>query len=102
MVSGRFIVLAALVAAAGATIAAAAQAQGKSPQKKISPEAFQAQMKAKQEACKGDQKCLMPVAMDASKMMQNVDMSGGRPAAASRTWAPTSTTATVPTGSTGS
>jgi hypothetical protein len=62
--------------------AAVARAQGKAPPKKMSPQEFQALVKQKQAACKGDRQCLTQVGMDASKMMQNVDTTGGQPAAA--------------------
>ena len=57
--------------------AAVAQAQGRTLPKKMSPQEFQTLMNQKQAACKGDRNCLMQLAMEASHMMQNVDMGGG-------------------------
>lgn len=61
--------------------AAVAQAQGKPLPKKMSAQQFQTLMKQKQSACKGDRNCLMQLGMEASSMMQNVDLSSGASAA---------------------
>lgn len=51
-----------------------AEAQGQMPSaKKVTPQEMQAALQQKQVACKGDQGCLMQLAMEASSMMANVD-----------------------------